>query len=162
MLINDKINAAFNDQVGHELGNSNQYVAIASYFEAQSLLGLAKLFFKQADEERDHAMRFVKFILDAGGQVAIPAIPAPQNKFRSAEEAVGLTLEAETRTTDQINDLMTLAIAEQNYIAQNFLQWFVNEQLEEVSSAQTWVDVVKRAGPGGLLMVEAYLVHEAK
>jgi ferritin len=162
MLVSDKINTAFNEQVGHELGNSNQYLAIAAYFEAQSLLGLAKLFFKQAEEERDHAMRFVKFILEAGAQVKVPAIPAPQNEFKSAEEAVGLTLEAEIRTTSQINDLMTLAISEQNYIAQNFLQWFVNEQLEEVSSAQTWVDVVNRAGPNGLLMVEAYLAHEAK
>jgi ferritin len=162
MLISDKINAAFNEQVGHELGNSNQYLAIAAYFEAQSLLGLAKLFYKQAEEERDHAMRFVKFILEAGGQLKVPAIPAPQNEFKSAEEAVGLTLDAENRTTSQINDLMTLSIGEKNYAAQNFLQWFISEQVEEVSSAQTWVDVVKRAGPAALLMVEAYLAHEGK
>ena len=162
MLISDKINAAFNQQIGHELGNSNQYVAIAAYFEGESLFGLARLFYKQAEEERDHAMRFVKFVLDAGGQVAIPDIPAPQNEFKSAEEAVGSTLEAENRTTNQINDLMTLAMDERNYTAQNFLQWFVNEQLEEVSSAQTWGDVVKRAGPNALLMVEAYLAHNEK
>jgi ferritin len=161
MLINTKINAAFNEQVGHELANSNQYVAIAAYFESESLKGLAKLFFKQAEEERGHAMKFVDFILDAGGKVEIPAIPAVQNTFKSAEDAAQLALDAEIRTTNQINDLVTLAIAETNYTAQNFLQWFVNEQLEEVSTAQTNLDVVKKAGPN-VLMVEAYLAHVNK
>ncbi len=159
MLISDKINAAFNTQVGHELANSNQYVAIAAYFESESLKGLAKLFFKQAEEEREHAMKFIDFTLDAGGKVEVPAIPAVQNTFKSAEDAAQLAFDAELRTTNQINDLVSLAIAEKNYIAQNFLQWFVNEQLEEVSTAQTNLDVIKRAGPNGLLMVEAYLAH---
>jgi len=158
MLINDKITAAFNQQVGYELGNSNQYIAVAAYFDAQSLKGLAKMFFTQADEERAHAMKFVKFILDAGGKVVVPAIAAVQNDFKSAEEAAQLALDAEVRTTNQINDLMTLSIAEKNYAAQNFLQWFVNEQVEEVSSAQTHLDVIKRAG-SNVLMVEAYLAH---
>lgn len=158
MLINDKIAAAFNQQVGYELGNSNQYIAVAAYFDGQSLKGLAKMFFKQADEEREHAMKFVKFILDAGGKVVVPAIGAVQNDFKSAEDAAQLALDAEVRTTNQINDLVTLSIAEKNYTAQNFLQWFVNEQLEEVSSAQTHLDVIKRAG-SNVLMVEAYLAH---
>ncbi len=158
MLINDKIAAAFNQQVGYELGNSNQYLAVAAYFEGQSLKGLAKMFFKQADEERGHAMKFVKFILDAGGQVMIPAIAAVQNDFKSAEAAAQLALDAEVRTTNQINDLVALTIAEKNYAAQNFLQWFVNEQVEEVSSAQTHLAVIQRAG-SNILMVEAYMAH---
>ena len=158
MLINDKIAAAFNQQVGYELGNSNQYLAVAAYFEGQSLKGLAKMFFKQADEERGHAMKFVKFILDAGGKVMIPAIAAVQNDFKSAEAAAQLALDAEVRTTNQINDLVALSIAEKNYAAQNFLQWFVNEQVEEVSSAQTHLDVIQRAG-SNILMVEAYMAH---
>lgn len=158
MLINDKIAAAFNQQVGNELGNSNQYLAVAAYFEGQSLKGLAKMFFKQADEERAHAMKFVKFILDAGGKVMIPAIAAVQNDFKSAEAAAQLALDAEVRTTDQINDLVALTIAEKNYAAQNFLQWFVNEQVEEVSSAQTHLAVIQRAG-SNILMVEAYMAH---
>lgn len=158
MLINDKIAAAFNQQVGNELGNSNQYLAVAAYFEGQSLKGLAKMFFKQADEERAHAMKFVKFILDAGGKVMIPAIAAVQNDFNSAEAAAQLALDAEVRTTNQINDLVALTIAEKNYAAQNFLQWFVNEQVEEVSSAQTHLAVIQRAG-SNILMVEAYMAH---
>ena len=162
MLISDKINASFNEQVGHELANSNQYVAIAAYFEGESLLGLAKLFYKQAEEERAHAMKFVKFILEAGGKVVVPAIAAVKNEFKSAEDAAQLALDAETRTTNQINDLVTLTIAEKNYIAQNFLQWFVNEQLEEMTSAETHLAVIKRAGPNALLMVEAYLAHSSE
>jgi ferritin len=159
MLLNEKINHAFNEQIGHELGNSNQYLAIASYFESEALFGLAKLYSAQADEEREHAKKFVKFILDAGGKVAIPAIPAPQNQFESAVAAAQLALDSELTTTRQIYDLVSLATEARNYIALNFLQWFVSEQLEEVSSAQTRLAVIRRAGPS-VLMVEAYLAHD--
>jgi bacterioferritin B len=158
MLISEKFNAAANEQIGHELGNATQYLAIASYFEGECLFGLAKIYFKQADEERDHAMKFLRFVLDAGGKVAIPAVPAPRGEFASAEEAARLALDSEVRTTRQIYDLVELASAEKNYIATNFLQWFVAEQLEEVSSAETRLAVIRRAGPN-VLMVEAYLAH---
>jgi ferritin len=159
MLISAKLNAAINAQIGNELGNSNQYVAIASYFEGECLFGLAKIYFKQADEEREHAMKFVKFVLDSGGKVSIPAVTATTSEFKSAEEAAQFALDSELRTTRQIYDLVELATAEKNYIALNFLQWFVSEQLEEVSSAETRLAVIKRAGPS-VLMVEAYLAHD--
>ena len=158
MLISEKFNAAVNEQIGHELGNSTQYWAIASYFEGECLFGLAKIYFKQADEERDHAMKFLRFVLDAGGKVAIPAVPAPRNEFRSAEDAAAWRWSRRLRTTRQIYDLVELAAAEKNHIATNFLQWFVAEQLEEVSSAETRLAVIRRAGPN-VLMVEAYLAH---
>ncbi len=158
MLISEKFNAAVNEQIGHELGNSAQYWAIASYFEGECLFGLAKIYFKQADEEREHALKFLRFVLEAGGDVAIPAVPAPRGEFRSAEEAASLALESEVRTTRQIYDLVELATSEKNHIATNFLQWFVAEQLEEVSSAETRLAVIRRAGPN-VLMVEAYLAH---
>lgn len=159
MLISETIRAAINDQICHELGNSNQYVAIGAYFEGEGLFGLAKIFFKQAEEERDHAMKFVKFLLDAGATINIREISAPRNEFRSAEDAAQLALDAEKQTTEQIYSLVSLATNEKNYIALNFLQWFVNEQLEEVSSAETRLSVIKRAGPS-VLMVEAYLAHQ--
>ncbi len=159
MLISEALNAAINAQIGNELGNAHQYIAIAGYFEGECLFGLAKIFYKQADEERDHAMKFVKFVLDAGGKLAIPAVPAPQNEFRSAEQAAQVAYDSEVRTTEQIYGLVSLAGGEKNYIATNFLQWFVAEQLEEMSSAQTRLAVIKRAGPS-VLMVEAYLAHE--
>jgi bacterioferritin B len=148
MIVSAKLNAAINAQIGHELENSNRYVAIASYFEGECLFILAKIYFKQADEEREHAMKFVKFLLAVGGKVVIPQIPAPPNAFATAE----------LRTTQEIYALVEQATAEKNYIAVNFLQWFVSEQLEEITSAQTRLSVIKRAGPS-VLMVEAYLVH---
>jgi ferritin len=161
MLISEKINHAFNVQIGHELGNSNQYLAIAAYFGRESLFYLAEIYQTQAEEERQHAMKFVKFLVDAGGRVAIPAIAAPQNEFGSAVEAAQQALDSELATTRQIYDLVTLATDEKNYIALNFLQWFVSEQLEEVSSAETRLSVIRRAGPS-VLMVEAYLAHDKK
>lgn len=158
MLISESLNAALNDQIRAELGNSHQYLAIASYFQGENLNLIAKLYFKQADEEREHAMRFLKFVLDAGGKVVLGDMPAPRNEFRSAEDAVQLAYDSEVRTTEQIYGLMTMAAAEKNYIAMNMLQWFVNEQLEEVSSAENRLGVVRRAGPN-LLMIEAYLAH---
>jgi ferritin len=160
MLISEKINHAFNQQIGHELGNSNQYLTIGSYFEREALFGLAKIYQKQAEEERTHALKFVKFLHDAGGKVAIPAIPAPRSDFNSAVDAAQHALDSELLTTRQIYDLVGLATEEKNYVALNFLQWFVNEQLEEVSSAETRLAVIRRAGPN-VLMVEAYLAHDA-
>lgn len=159
MLLSQKLNAAINTQVGHELANAHQYIAIAAYFESECLFGLAKIFFKQAEEEREHAMRFVKFVLDAGGKLVVPAVSAPQNEFKSAEDAAQVAYDSEIRTTQQIYNLMELATSEKNYVAMNFLQWFVSEQLEEVASSGTRLSVIKRAGPS-VLMVEAYLAHE--
>lgn len=161
MLISNALNKAFNEQIGHEFGNANQYVAVAAYFEGEGLFGLAKIYYEQASEEREHGMKFLKFVLDAGGKVAIPAVPAPRNEFKSGEDAAQLALDAEVRTTKQIYDLVTLATEEKNYIAVNALQWFVNEQLEEISSAETRLALIRRAGPS-LLMVEAYLIHQGK
>ena len=161
MLLSEKINQAFNAQIGHELGNSHQYIAIAAYFERDSLFGLAKIYSTQAEEEREHAMKFVKFLLDAGGKVVIPAVPAPRSEFESAVDAAQVALDSERTTTRQIYDLVTLATEEKNYIALNFLQWFVSEQLEEVSSAEARLAVIRRAGPS-VLMVEAYLAHDTK
>ena len=158
MLISAQLNAAINAQIGNELSNSNQYVSIAAYFEAEGLSLLAKVFFTQADEERDHAMRFVRFVLDAGGRVEVPAIPEPRNRFESAVDAAQLAYDSEDRTTRQIYDLVDLAASERNHITSNFLQWFVSEQLEEMASADKRLSVIKRSGPN-LLMIEAYLAH---
>jgi ferritin len=159
MLISEKIHQAITEQIADELANSNQYLAIAAYFEGECLFGLAKIYHKQSDEERQHALKFIKFVLDSGAKVVIPEVPAPRSEFRNAEQAAQLALDAELRTTNRISELVALAASEKNYIAQNFLQWYVNEQLEEVSSAQSRLSVIKRAGQN-VLMVEAYLAHD--
>jgi bacterioferritin B len=157
MLISKPMNAALNTQVGHEFGASLQYVQIATYFDAEGLPTLARHFYKQAEEEREHAMKFVRFVVDAAGEVAIPAIPAPQPTFKSAEEAVRKSVDWEVTVTKQINALMDLAIKDNDHITRNFLNWFMEEQLEEVSSMETLLSMVRRAGESGLLFVENYL-----
>lgn len=159
MLATDKLIAEFNAQVGHELGASHQYVAIASYFDRENLPELARFFYRQADEERTHAMRFVHFVNDVDGVVDIPQIPAPKNDFASAEEAVSLSLEWEREVTEQIYGLVDLAKDESNHIALRFLDWFVTEQLEEVNSIGTLLGIVQRAGEDNLLAVEDYLAR---
>ncbi|OGO15183.1 MAG: hypothetical protein A2Y93_00675 [Chloroflexi bacterium RBG_13_68_17] len=158
MLISDRLAQAMNQQIGRELGASHQYVMMAGYFHAESLPQLATFFFRQADEERMHAMKFVHHILEAGGPLAVPAVPAPR-PVGSAEEAARLSLEWEMEVTRQINDLMALAVKESDYIGQDFLRWFVTEQLEEVASMSELLSVIRRAGPDGLLLVEDYLAR---
>ncbi|MGH2348056.1 MAG: ferritin [bacterium] len=158
MLISEKINAAINEQIGREFGASLQYVAIAGYFDAENLPQLASYFHKQADEEREHALKFVRFIADTGGRVAVPAVSAAKSQFSSAEEAVKLSLEWEEKVTQQIYDLVNLAAKEGNWITHHFLQWYVDEQLEEVSSMDLLLDTVRRA-KDQLLFVEDYLAR---
>jgi ferritin len=159
MLISAEMNAALNEQIGHEFGASLQYVAIASYFDGEGLPHLAQRFYNQAAEERDHAMRFVRYVADADGRVQIPAIPAPRSEFGSAEEAVQLSLDWELEVTKQINELVDLAIRESDHTTKNVLEWFVNEQREEVASMDTLLRMVRRAGESGLLFVENYLAQ---
>jgi bacterioferritin B len=157
MLASQKIVDAFNVQIGNELGASNQYVAIASYFSGEDLEELSKFFFRQAEEERMHAMKFVHFVLDVEGKVVLPAIAAPQCAFDSARAAVSKSLEWERQVTEQIYGLVELCQAERNHIALRFLDWFVTEQLEEVSTIGTLLGIVERAGEDNLLYVEDYL-----
>ncbi|MEX2180944.1 MAG: ferritin [Gemmatimonadaceae bacterium] len=158
-MISKPMNAALNEQVGNEFAASHQYVAIAGYFDGEGLPALAAHFFKQSAEERDHAMRFVKYILDAGGTLKIPQIPAPRATFKGAADAVKLALDSELRVTKQINEIVDLAIKEKDHLSKNALEWFVNEQREEVSSMDTLLRMVKRAGEPGLFFVENFLLQ---
>lgn len=157
MLASQKIIDAFNQQAGNEMGASMQYISIAAYFESENLMTLAEFFFQQSDEEREHSMKFVKFVLEVGGAVAFPAIPAPPAKFSNARDAVQAALDWEEEVTRQIYGLVDLAQEERNHIAKRFLDWFVDEQLEEVATMSTLLGIVERAGEDNLLFVEQYL-----
>ena len=157
MMISKKLNSLLNAQVGHELSASHQYVGIAAYFEQEGLPTLSKHYYKQALEERDHALRLVKLVLDSDGELQIPAVPAPKMDFKAALDAVKLALESELRVTAQINALVDQAISDKDHLSKNALEWFVNEQREEVTSATLLVQMVKRAGEGGLFHVENFL-----
>ena len=154
MLISDAMNQQMNEQIGHEFGASLQYLNIAAHFDNAGLPVLTQHFLRQAGEEHEHAMKFVRYVLEAGGRLAIPAIPAPRHDFASAEEAVALALEWEYTVTRQINALLDRAATERDHGAHGFLDWFAREQLEEVSSMDTLLKMIRRTGESGLMLVE--------
>lgn len=158
-MISQNLANAINAQVGREFGASFQYLQIASFFDAMALDLTAKLFFNQAEEERDHAMKLLHYVLETGANVEIPAVAAPKYAFATAEEAVGLALQWETDVTRQINELMDIAVNEKDYLARQFLDWFVNEQLEEVNKMDKLLRVVRSVGERNLYMLEAYIAH---
>jgi len=160
MLISKELNAAMNEEIGLELFASNQYLNIAAYFESLALKKLAAMFFKQSDEERAHALKFVHYITETGGTLEVPKVDAPKVGFKGVEEAVKLSLDWEIEVTRRCNDIMTLAIAQNDYAAQDFMRWFVTEQVEEVSSMQSLLQVVQAAGDRNIYMLEGYLSHE--
>lgn len=161
MFLSEDLARAINQQVGNEFGASMQYIAIAGYFHQENLELLAKLFFEQAEEEKEHAMKLVNYLLETNSRLEIPAIGAPRHEFQSAEDAVGAALNWEKEVTSQINNLMSIAVGQNDYLSQSFLRWFVDEQLEEVAKMEQILSVVQRAGERNLLMVEAYLAHIA-
>jgi ferritin len=158
MLTSQKVIDAINEQIGYEFSAELQYYAIAAHFAAEALPQLSQHFFQQAEEEKGHALRFIKYVVDAGGRVAIPAIDAPKSKFKTARDAVKLSLDQEIHVTNQINGLVELARKQNDYITINFLQWFLTEQLEEVSSMDNLLKIVERAGED-LLQADEYLAR---
>ena len=162
MLISKELANAFNQQIGHEFGASMQYISIAAHFSQRQLKLLAKIFFEQADEEKQHAMKFVQYLLDTKAELRIPSISAPVPTFATAEDAVGAALKWEEEVTRQITALMDMAVKQNDYLAQSFLQWFIDEQLEEVVKMDRLLSVIRQSGEKNLLMVEAYLVHIEK
>ena len=158
MLTSQKVVDAINEQIGYEFSASLQYFAIAAHFAAEALPQLSAHFFKQAEEEKGHALRFIKYVVDAGGRVVIPAIDAPKATFKTAEAAIQLSYNQEVKVTHQINALVELARTKKDYITINFLQWFLTEQLEEVSSMDNLLKIVQRAGDD-LLQADEYLAR---
>jgi ferritin len=159
MLISPELNAAINEEIGRELESSHIYLNMAGYVDGLALKKLAELLKEQSAEERDHALKFIEYVMKVGGKLEIPAIPAPKADFHSVEEAFQLALDWELDITQRIHNLVTLAMQQSDYAAQAFLQWFVTEQVEEVSKMETMMKVVKQAGQRNLIMIEAYLSH---
>jgi ferritin len=152
--------AALSEQIGYEFGASQQYTAIAVHYDAETLPRLAAFFYRQALEERNHAMMMVQYLLDAGEPVAIPGVAAPRTAFADTVEPVALALEQERRVTGQINALAATARELGDYAGEQFLQWFIKEQVEEVSSMSDLLRVVERARQNPLL-AEEYLARES-
>ena len=148
------------EQIGHEFAAAQQYIACAVYYDAETLPRLASFFYAQALEERNHAMMMVRFLLDADVQAQIPGVAAPRSTFEDVVAPVALALEQERRVTGQINALAALAREHGDYTSEQFMQWFIKEQIEEVSSMSDLLRVVERARDNPLL-AEEYLARES-
>ena len=149
-----------NEQVGNEFSADQQYVAIAVHYDGETLPRLAAFYYRQAIEERNHAMMIVQYLLDADHPVAIPAVEAPRSDFSDIVEPVQLALDQERRVSEQINALAARAREEGDYQGEQFMQWFIKEQVEEVSTASDLLKVVQRARENPLL-AEEYLARES-
>ena len=147
-----------NEQVGYEFAASQQYVAIAVHYDAETLPRLASFFYAQALEERNHALMMVQYLLDAGAQAPIPGIDAPRNEFDDVVAPVVLALEQERRVTDQINALAGVAREEGDYTSEQFMQWFIKEQVEEVATMSDLLAVVRRSKD--IEAIEDYIQRE--
>jgi ferritin len=150
---------ALNEQIGREFGASQQYVAIAVYYDSETLPGLAAHFYRQAVEERNHAMMIVQYLLDAGEPVAIPGVEAPRTDFADPVGPVALALEQERRVTEQIVELARMAREDGDLVGEQFLHWFLSEQREEVASMSSLLALVERAAGSNILLVEDYLAR---
>lgn len=148
------------EQVGYEFAASQQYIAVAVYYDSETLPRLAAFFYKQALEERNHAMMMVQYLLDADADFEIPGVKAPQTDFKDIVAPVALSLEQEKRVSDQIAELAKIARAEGDYQSEQFTQWFLKEQVEEVSTMSDLLRVVQRASDSPLL-AEEFLARES-
>ena len=134
-----------NEQIAHEYAAHQQYVACAVYYDAETLPQLARFFYAQALEERDHAMMMVQYLLDADETPIIPALEAPKVDFTDVVEPVAAALAQEKRVTEQINELTRIARENNDFASDQFMQWFIKEQVEEVSKMSDLLAVVTRS-----------------
>jgi len=151
--------AALNEQIANEFAAHQQYVAAAVYYDAATLPRLAAFFYRQALEEREHAMMMIRYLLDVGEEVRIPDIKAQQTSFADGSAPVRMALQQEQRVSDEIFALFELARELKDYRAEQFLQWFVKEQVEEVALMSDLLNVVERSREN-LLLTEDYIVRE--
>jgi len=148
-----------NEQIGYEFSASQQYIANAVYYDAQTLPRLAAFFYAQAVEERNHAMMMVRYLLDSDAEVDIPGVNAPETNFADLVAPVALALDQERRVSDQITALAGVAREEGDYLSEQFVGWFLKEQVEEVATMSDLLAVIQRSGDTPHV-VEDYLVRE--
>lgn len=153
----------FNDMLTRQLGNeftaSQQYIAVAVWCDGQDLPQLARHFYRQSLEERNHAMMMVQYMLDRGIRTEIPGVGTVRNDFGSVEEALVMALEQEIEVTERIKELFAVARAQDDPLGEQFMLWFLKEQVEEVASMSTLLNVARRAK--SLFEVETFLARES-
>ena len=149
-----------NKQIGHEFFASQQYVAIAVWYDQQALPQLAAHFYAQAVEERNHSMMIVQYLMDRESDVVIPGVPEVRNSFDSVVEPLELALAQEQLVTSQFEELIATARQGRDYLGEQFMHWFLKEQVEEVASISTLLQVATRVGDN-VMLLEDYLARES-
>ena len=149
-----------NVQIGNELAAHNQYLACAVHYDAETMPRMAAFFYRQALEERSHALMMVRYLLDTDAAVSIPAVPAPVSEFSDVVAPIELALQQEKRVTEQVNELLRIAREEVDFASEQFMQWFVKEQVEEVATMNDLLAVVRRCRDD-LEDIEEYVAREA-
>jgi ferritin len=158
-MIAQRFSDQLNVQIGNEFAAHQQYVAVAIYFDALTMPQTAAFFYRQALEERDHAMMMAQYLIDSDAVVAIPAIEAPKCDFGSVVEPISLALEQERRVSEQIFALMKIAREDDDFASEQFTQWFIKEQVEEIATMSDLLTVVRR-GPDNIEAIEDYVLRE--
>jgi bacterioferritin B len=155
-----KFNAMLQEQIRNEFTASQQYVALAVWFDGQDLPQLARHFYRQSLEERNHAMMIVQYLLDNDLQPTITGVDEVRNDFTDTADLVALALKQEKDVTEDIIRLAKVARDEDDYKGEQFMQWFLKEQVEEVAQMTTLLNVVRRAN-GNLFDIENFLARES-
>lgn len=154
-----KFHALLQEQIYNEFTGAQQYIAVAVYFDDANLPQLAKHFYGQAVEERNHAMMLVQYLLDREVHVEIPGADAVHNQFDTPREALALALDQERTVTEQVSILASVARDEGDYLGEQFMQWFLKEQIEEMALMTTLLRVAERAGDN-LFHLEDFVARE--
>ena len=155
----DRFVDALNHQIAAEFSASHQYAAIAIWYEAQTLPRLARFFYDQAVEERNHAMMMVKYLLDTDSQVRLAAVDAPVMEFDDHVAPIQLALDQEREVSARIGELFGLARAESDFLSERFMQWFLKEQVEEEATMSELLDVAERVREFPMTL-EEYIARE--
>lgn len=159
MKMTDDLAETFNDQITMELGSSIAYLQMAAYFEGRNLVGMASWMRQQAEEEKEHAHKFIDFVLDRGNDVKIGSVKAPKSEFESPEQVFEAALAQEQAVSASIHDIYRLASDKDDLACFPLLQWFINEQNEEESTVETILERVRLAGgdSSAILLLDAEL-----
>jgi bacterioferritin B len=150
---------ALNDQIGRELNAAHQYTAVAAYYDRETFPRLAKFFFDQAEEERGHAMKMVGYLRDTGSDLRLGEIASPRTSFADHVEPIRLALEHEKKVTVSISGLFEIARETNDYASESFMQWFVDEQVEEEATMDALLQVAERVREYPM-MVEEFLARD--
>jgi ferritin len=163
-MLSEKIQSAINDQIKAEFDSFYLYLAMAAYCEAGNFKGFASWFKKQAEEEKEHAYKFYNYVIDRGGRVILKGLETPPANFKSMQEVFQQTLDHERVVTGRINNIYQLAVDEKDFATQEFLNWFVKEQVEEEASASEMLEQIKMTDnrPGNLMYLDRHAGKRGK